>query len=132
MTTSAGGALPEPLQDIVEAARANEVNETALLIIDDPRLRSVALVWRLVPRAIAAEYCGDIRSVADMWDQLQVDTRDVARLSGLSEIDAERSLARLIQLRLIYPDGTLSRAVQAVLAKSLKDALRTTHTGGRQ
>lgn len=105
-----------------EAFRAVENNEVAAIVVLDRALQSVLSVWPMVRRDDSAEVAPGA-SLADLWNAVRFDEREVVDLSGLPSGSGLATLRRAKALGLIYPDGSIHRLAAGVLRKTIRDAL---------
>lgn len=106
------------LEEAVAALRADEVKETAALVLGDKALQRVLAAWPRVPRTVDETAIDP----ADPWAAVRVDESQLGELCGLQQGPALLTLRRARALGLIYPDGTLHSVARWVLQRLIKDA----------
>lgn len=103
--------------------RENENKEVAALVVQDKALQRIISVWPMVRREELPSVAGDM-SLADLWETVKFDEREVVDLSGLPTGSGLSCFRRAKALGLIYPDGSIHTLAGAVLRKAIKDALQ--------
>lgn len=116
------------LKSACDSLRTAENREVAALVVQDKVLQRILAVWPMVRREeLPGVVTGDM-SFPDLWSAVRFDEREAVDLAGLPSGLGIAAFRRAKGLRLIYPDGTVHRLSEAVLRKSVKDALEG---GGR-
>ena len=105
----------------VEAAKGEEIKETAALIIRDRALQSVLACWPNVHRITPV--MTDATDLATLWTEATVDESDLVDLSGLAPGIALAAYRRAKGNRLIYPDGSVHQFARAILQQLIKDLI---------
>ncbi len=88
----------------------------ALLVLDDKTLRRYVLSWSPLVVRMVKEWPDD-ETLAAAWACVEVDTAALADLTGDSQPEVAAALRQLQALEMVYPDGTIPRAVNQVLTK---------------
>lgn len=109
------------LEEAADALRADEVKETAALVLGDKSLQRLLAAWPKVPRTVAARI-----DPADPWAAVRVDEALLGELCGLQQGQALLALRRARTLGLVYPDGSIHSVARWALLRIIKGA------GGRQ
>lgn len=96
----------------------------ALVVLDDKALRRYVMCWGPALLRQHSEYpLGN--SLMDLWECVSVDMVALAELVGESQSDVLSRFRQAQGMQLIYPDGTVSMAVQKVMKLRMKDVLGT-------
>jgi hypothetical protein len=59
-----------------------------------------------------------------LWDQVEFNSSDFGVVAGIRQQDVGRMVQRLIGLRLIYPDGTISKFAKQYLQMTILSKIR--------
>lgn len=111
------------LEEVVAVFRAREGSEDAIVVIGDEPAMRVLAAWRNVdqswtkpdgapPEAIEGKLGRLWGWIVSGWD---LDARRIARLAGMPTARVHEKLEILVGNRLIYPDGSMSKAARAAL-----------------
>ena len=103
------GSYLEDIKDRFPPARA-------LLVLDDKTLRRYVLSWSPMLVRVVKDWLDD-DTLAAAWACVVVDTAALADLTGDSPPAVAAALRQLQALEMVYPDGTIPRAVNQVLTK---------------
>jgi len=101
--------------------RQEEDNVGALVpLIEDSSLRHGLVAWKGTPVKIVGvrecdEKTNDREKWEWLWEDVEIDEQKFTILSGGKIQGAKSLLARLIGLRLVYPDGTVNRLANQYL-----------------
>ena len=116
--------MDEDLSLACDAYRAAEINETALVVIQDRDLQRILSVWPLVARRVVAQPLDvTLGDWPGLWACVEVDEAGLDAVAGLPVGRSKIAFNRARSLRLIYPDGTLHRYGKMAVQKLIKDAL---------
>lgn len=88
----------------------------ALLVLDDKTLRRYVLSWSPMLVRVVKDWPDD-DTLAGAWACVEVDMDALADLTGDSPPVMAAALRQLQALEMVYPDGTIPRAVNQVLTK---------------
>lgn len=99
--------------DVAEAAES-------VLFLQDPAACRMAASWKRLPRVIAE--CGPPPEGTDdrwawLWDQVQYDIADWARLAAVPVPEARAAAHVLAANRVVYPDGSMNRFARRWLSE---------------
>lgn len=109
--------------EILSEFKRNEVPEATYPLLEDRGLCNALVSWKSVP--IEYKSPGECEETTDqkkwewLWRKTKTDQNAFAVISGLKPQDAGRMLARLIGLRLIYPDGTINSFAKQFLSSEI-------------
>ncbi|MES1977290.1 MAG: hypothetical protein V4451_04595 [Pseudomonadota bacterium] len=109
-------------QDQVEFFREQEKHEDAMLLLMDHALLKVTGLWRASMLTKLHSYPID-SSWRALWDCVAVDHKALSDLADETENRIKFQVARLIELRLIYPDGTRTAMATKAVMKFLFNGL---------
>lgn len=113
--------------EILAEFKAAEEPDAVVALVDDKDLRNGVSAWKAVniqfqPQQ-ACPFEDEVSRWNWTWQQIRYDKSTFAVVAGVKDQDADRLLTRLIGLRLIYPDGTIStyarQYLQAVVMSKL-------------
>ncbi len=92
----------------------------ALVVLDDKPLRRYVMCWRpsLVRRVLDWPVTPGI---AGLWDCVEVDMRALCEITGDALPDVQSRLRQAQGMELIYPDGSVARAVAKVMKGKLAE-----------
>ena len=116
--------------EVLKDFKDNEEPDSIVPIIENEDLRNGIVAWKSVQvqyRGTAAQGCEDKDSVKRwdwMWAQITFDQGKFGVVAGIKAQEVQSLLARLIGLRLIYPDGTINtyarQYLQSIIVSRLK------------
>ena len=116
-------------------ARQDSVDK-ALLLLEDKRLGAMVLAWNNISVSWQPpEEIDDARLMKDnalwntLWSYSDYDRDDLAMASGMSLITSQQVLHRVIALKLVYPDGTISTSARKVLSIEVVNAVQKASRG---
>ena len=92
----------------------------ALVVLDDKPLRRYVMCWRpsLVRRVMDWPVTPGI---AGLWECVEVDMAALCEITGDALPDAQSRLRQAQGMELIYPDGSVARAVARVMMGKLAE-----------
>lgn len=104
----------------LDAHRARETPAGAMIALADPGLSALLALWPLARIRVVGD--GSPATWAELWDseRVAVDVAHVATLLGTDLNNATRIVERAIELRVVYPDGTIHAAAEELLGKKLE------------
>lgn len=108
--------------DQVEFFREQEKHEDAMVLLMDHPLLKVTGLWRASMVTTLHSYVFD-SSWKALWQCVEVDYQALADLADETENRIKFQVARLIELRLIYPDGTRTAMATKAVMKFLFNGL---------
>ncbi|MBL8386996.1 MAG: hypothetical protein JNK17_02045 [Hydrogenophaga sp.] len=108
--------------ELLQQYKDNPRRESAAMLLDYPALLTYCVIWKQVEVRRLTEYPTEL-SWAGLWECVFVDVEKIALLADDEEVKARKMVERLKGLRLVYPDGTVMRLAEQVIAKKLTDAL---------
>lgn len=117
---------------VLNEFKAKERPESAASISSNKSLMKILSVWHLVdyewgePKSPAP--VGDMTRWLWLWDEWGYDSDELSRSTGLDIRAVKKTVQQAIRARLVYPDGTLSKAasgaVNGAVAKQAEPAFR--------
>ena len=102
--------------------KAYEAQTDAAILLQDTQLLKYAALWkpsmvqRLTETPIGV-------TLPDYWDCVQVNYKHIADMADEPENRARFQVRRLMELQLIYPDGTRSQLASIDILKFMRDRL---------
>jgi hypothetical protein len=114
--------------EILAGFKGDEEPENIVPIIDDDVLQTGMIAWKSVRiRYKAATDCMEVDPTAKwewLWDQIEYDQWAFGTVAGVNQKDVGGLLSRLKGLRLIYPDGTISKLAKQYLSTIIMSKLK--------
>ena len=108
--------------DCLEDWKAREEHSDALILLQDHALLKYAGLWRASMLTGASSYPID-SGWRDLWDCVSVDYKLLADMADETENRARFQIRRLVEMRLIYPDGTRTAMATKAVMKFMFDRL---------
>jgi len=105
-------------EELLAELKKTEWGFERLALIDEEML-AAAIAWRFVEKTVSKK-----AKVERAWDAVKYNEEEWADLSQLSVSRLKKAVKRLVQLNLIFPDGSLPKEVKAFAA-----AKATEHMG---
>ena len=97
-------------------------------LVEDEELRKAVVAWKSVEiqykSAAQCSHTGDVAQWNWLWEQVGFDENKFGVVAGLRAQDVGRMVSRLIGLRLVYPDGTISRYAKQYLQMQILSKIR--------
>lgn len=119
--------------EVLQQFKELEEAENIAAIVDDRSLQNGIIAWKSVGiRYKSASECTELDPTSRwkwLWSQVEFDSTDFGVVAGLKQQDVGRTLTRLIGLRLIFPDGSVSRYASQYLQSII---LQKINSRGRQ
>lgn len=119
--------------------KERESAEAILLVIDNHDAKKVLVAWTMYPLEYNETTIGKNESDAEAWERIwyyvyPIHHEKIARIAGVPYSSTLQAWNMLRTCRLIYPDGTISKNCQAIIATEVKSYLRAIlpkNAGGR-
>lgn len=108
--------------ELLAQYKENPRRESAAMLLSDPHLLDYCVIWKQVAVRRLSEFPLEL-TWEGLWECVAVDVEKIALLADHEEVKARKTVERLKGLRLVYPDGTVMRLAEQVIAKKLTDAL---------
>ena len=120
--------------EVLARFKGSEEAENLVPLIEDDGLRKALVAWKSVSvRYKPSADCSQESPVDQwnwLWQQVEYDEKQFMTVAGIRPQDTVALLARLIGLRLIYPDGTINalarQYLQSIIMAKLQAAQRRT------
>jgi len=110
----------------------NDYIESIMPMMDDPGLINGVVAWqsvsctRIDKKGLAkCEHESDKDRWNWLWSQVDYDYKNFAIVAGVKEHEIHSLLTRLIGLRLVYPDGTISKIAKGFMRNHLQQKFPT-------
>jgi len=120
--------------ELLSIFKSGEEPEVLVQISNDPHLQNAMVAWQCTIvdwPTDGGEQCPESdrkRQWAWLWQQIKYDSKTFGATAGLKEHEVNAVLTRLINLRLVYPDGTISslakRFIQGMIMAKLPKAAK--------
>ncbi len=108
--------------ELLSAYKANPRRESVALLLQEAVLLKYCLIFKQVPVKQLSHWPED-DTWAELWKCVELDYEQIALLADDTLVGAKKNMARVIGLRLVYPDGTLQDLVEKAIVKLIKDKL---------
>ena len=108
--------------DCLEDWKAREEHSDALILLQDHALLKYAGLWRASMLTKVSSYPID-SGWRDLWDCVSVDYKLLADMADETENRARFQIRRLVEMRLVYPDGTRTAMATKAVMKFMFDRL---------
>lgn len=114
--------------EILQYFKDNEEAENIVPLVEDEELRKAIVAWKSVEiRYTSSAECGEKNDASKwnwLWKQVDFSQTDFGVVAGVRQQDTGRMVQRLIGLRLIYPDGTISKFAKQYLQMTILSKIR--------
>ena len=114
-------------EELLDQYKTNPRRESAVLLLNDARLLSYAVIFKQCPPERVLEYGSPAHPEEATWNSLwecvRVNYDSIALLADDELVKAKKNIERLKGLRLIYPDGTLPDLATKIITKRIMEAL---------
>lgn len=113
--------------ETLESFKSESNTESILPLMDDSRLRRAVLVWPQVGistylHSLSPNEIPEETSERDRWNWLwsvaSIDTHDFSEKCGIKLQEAQGIIEQLKALKLIFPDGTVSKVATIYMRSS--------------
>ena len=114
--------------EVLASFKDDEAPENICPLVEDETLRNGIVAWKSVAirykEAEDCEYKDDTSKWNWLWTRVDYDVQRFGTVAGVNAQGAAPMVTRLIGLRLIYPDGTIStyatQYLQSIIMAKLK------------
>ena len=113
--------------EILSYFKENEDPDNIVPLVEDEELRKAVVAWKSVEIRYKLGECDckdDVSKWNWLWKQVEFNSGDFGVVAGVRQQDVGRMVQRLIGLRLIYPDGTISRFAKQYLQMTILSKIR--------
>jgi hypothetical protein len=122
--------------EILASFKKDEEAENIVAVINDDELQNGLIAWKSVRiKYKTATDCNESDPTAKwnwLWDQIDYDSQAFGVVAGAKAQDVGRLIARLIGLRLIYPDGTINTLSKQYLQTIIMSKIRQSAPRGQR
>lgn len=106
----------------LEDWKGREDHADAMILLHDQQLLKYAGLWRSSMRTSVSSYPID-SSWFELWECVDVNYKRLADMADEPENRARFQIRRLVEMRLIYPDGTRTEMATKAVIKFMADRL---------
>ncbi len=124
--------MASELLDYLDCYRAQENNLAVSLLVEDSTARRILVAWTLyarIPAWVRPEGELPPDDERKRWEWLwqpvmdALDMDDLSAVCGMAAFGLQRKLRQLVSARLMYPDGTITKAAEAVIRAKTSQSL---------
>lgn len=114
--------------ELLDQYKANPKRENTLILLQDAQLLGYAVIFKQCQPERKSAGGGELQEPsantwAALWECVAVDYAAIALMANDELVKAKMMVARLIGLRLVYPDGTLQELATKIITKRIMDAV---------
>ena len=110
----------DTFEKILAEFKENETADSVVSMIDSKELRNGVAAWKSVVFSykdnMSTDAVGEAARWNFLWECVEYDYASFGVVAGLKSQEVGNILKRLIGLRLVYPDGTVSRLASNFLS----------------